>query len=89
MQWVAEMKAAEGSFETALGKAQLLASSHASGKDSPMSSQASSPLQALDARAWVIEAIDMLMTRLPDGGEKAREAVHEQLMERDRWGLCS
>ena len=88
VQWVAEMKAAESSFQAALGKAQLLAPAHenAARQDTAPSRRGASPLQAVNAQAWVIEAIDMLTSKLPDGGEKAREAVHEQLMERDRQG---
>ena len=39
---------------------------------------------AVDIRAWLVEATDMLTRASEDGGHKAQEAVREQLLERDK-----
>ena len=38
----------------------------------------------VDVRAWLVEATEMLVRASEDGGVKAQEAVHDQLLERDR-----
>lgn len=78
------MTASQGDYTASSDASRKIVHQHRAAQSRPSASSRASGSAAGHFSAWVTDAVDVLQLCSGDGGERATDAMREQLMERDQ-----